>query len=153
MLAGTWKTSRAPTARPAPSSTPAIPPAAESAIDSTRNWARIRPRRAPSAMRTPISRVRSVTETSMMFMTPMPPTSSARAQTPKVAAPTIRARLSNSSAEVSLEKISKSFSSCGCSPRTRRRVAMTSSSALGASSGEVAWMAMLLFRFLPKTTS
>ena len=28
-------------------------------------------------MRTPISRVRSVTETSMMFMTPMPPTSSA----------------------------------------------------------------------------
>ena len=33
-------------------------------------------RRAPSAFRTPISRVRSVTETSMMFMMPMPPTSS-----------------------------------------------------------------------------
>ena len=32
--------------------------------------------RAPVAMRTPISRVRSVTETSMMFMTPIPPTSS-----------------------------------------------------------------------------
>ena len=32
--------------------------------------------RAPTAMRTPISRVRSVTETSMMFMMPMPPTSS-----------------------------------------------------------------------------
>ena len=32
--------------------------------------------RAPVAMRTPISRVRSVTFTSMMFMTPMPPTSS-----------------------------------------------------------------------------
>ena len=29
---------------------------------------------APSALRTPISRVRSVTETSMMFMTPTPPT-------------------------------------------------------------------------------
>ena len=29
---------------------------------------------APSAIRTPISRVRSVTETSMMFMIPMPPT-------------------------------------------------------------------------------
>ena len=29
---------------------------------------------APSALRTPISRVRSVTETSMMFMMPMPPT-------------------------------------------------------------------------------
>ena len=34
------------------------------------------PRRAPIAMRMPISRVRSVTETSMMFMMPMPPTSS-----------------------------------------------------------------------------
>ncbi len=33
--------------------------------------------RAPMAMRTPISRVRSVTDTSMMFITPMPPTSSA----------------------------------------------------------------------------
>ena len=31
---------------------------------------------APSALRVPISRVRSVTDTSMMFMTPMPPTSS-----------------------------------------------------------------------------
>ena len=33
-------------------------------------------RRAPTAMRSPISRVRSVTDTSMMFMMPMPPTSS-----------------------------------------------------------------------------
>ena len=32
--------------------------------------------RAPTARRTPISRVRSVTDTSMMFMMPMPPTSS-----------------------------------------------------------------------------
>ncbi len=31
---------------------------------------------APSALRTPISRVRSVTVTSMMFMMPMPPTTS-----------------------------------------------------------------------------
>ena len=30
---------------------------------------------APSALRRPISRVRSVTETSMMFITPIPPTS------------------------------------------------------------------------------
>ena len=30
---------------------------------------------APTALRMPISRVRSVTETSMMFMMPMPPTS------------------------------------------------------------------------------
>ena len=32
---------------------------------------------APSALRTPISRVRSVTETSMMFITPTPPTTQA----------------------------------------------------------------------------
>ena len=33
-------------------------------------------RRAPIAMRTPISRVRSATLTSMMFITPTPPTKS-----------------------------------------------------------------------------
>ena len=38
-------------------------------------------RRAPMALRMPISRVRSVTVTSMMFMTPMPPTSSEIAAT------------------------------------------------------------------------
>ena len=35
----------------------------------------ITPSPAPIALRSPISRVRSVTVTSMMFMTPMPPTS------------------------------------------------------------------------------
>ena len=39
------------------------------------------PRLAPIALRMPISRVRSVTVTSMMFMTPMPPTSSEIAAT------------------------------------------------------------------------
>jgi hypothetical protein len=33
--------------------------------------------RAPTAIRSPISRVRSVTDTSMMFMMPTPPTTSA----------------------------------------------------------------------------
>ena len=36
---------------------------------------------APTALRMPISRVRSVTVTSMMFITPMPPTSSEIAAT------------------------------------------------------------------------
>ena len=39
------------------------------------------PRCAPMALRMPISRVRSVTVTNMMFMTPMPPTSSEIAAT------------------------------------------------------------------------
>ena len=37
---------------------------------------------APSALRSPISRMRSVTDTSMMFMTPMPPTMSEMAAIP-----------------------------------------------------------------------
>ena len=36
---------------------------------------------APSALRSPISLTRSVTETSMMFITPIPPTSSEMAAT------------------------------------------------------------------------
>ena len=55
--------------------TPRAPPKAERITDSTRNWRRMSRRRAPSALRTPISRMRSVTETSMMFITTMPPTS------------------------------------------------------------------------------
>ena len=39
-------------------------------------------RRAPSALRSPISRVRSVTTISMMFMMTMPPTTSDSATTP-----------------------------------------------------------------------
>ena len=54
---------------------PRAPPKTDRITDSTRNWRRMSRRRAPSALRTPISRMRSVTETSMMFMTTMPPTS------------------------------------------------------------------------------
>ena len=48
---------------------------------SVRNWPRMAPRGAPMALRMPISRVRSVTVTSMMFMIPMPPTSRLMAAT------------------------------------------------------------------------
>ena len=44
-------------------------------LASVRNWRRTARGVAPSALRRPISRIRSVTETSMMFMTPIPPTS------------------------------------------------------------------------------
>ena len=43
--------------------------------DSTMNCTRMLPFVAPSALRVPISRVRSVMDTSMIFITPMPPTS------------------------------------------------------------------------------
>ncbi len=48
--------------------------ASESTTASTRNCVSTSRPSAPIARRMPISRVRSVTETSMMFMMPMPPT-------------------------------------------------------------------------------
>jgi len=59
-----------------PRAIPITPPIRLSDEDSVRNWIKMSRLRAPSALRKPISRVRSVTETSMMFMMPMPPTSS-----------------------------------------------------------------------------
>ena len=58
-----------------PSTTPIIPPPRLSSVASATNWSRMSRRLAPMALRMPISRVRSVTVTSMMFMMPMPPTS------------------------------------------------------------------------------
>ena len=49
-------------------------PIMHSTTASSRNWRRMVPRLAPMALRMPISLVRSVTVTSMMFMMPMPPT-------------------------------------------------------------------------------
>jgi hypothetical protein len=43
-------------------------------IDSPRNWSWMAASVAPTATRTPISRVRSVTDTSITFMIPIPPT-------------------------------------------------------------------------------
>ena len=63
-------------AAPVPSPMPTRPPIMHSTTASIRNWSRMLAWVAPSALRTPISRVRSVTDTSMMFMMPMPPTMS-----------------------------------------------------------------------------
>ena len=61
---------------PMPAATPRMPPRLVRAAASVRNCHRMRRFRAPMAFLRPISRVRSVTVTSMMFMTPMPPTRS-----------------------------------------------------------------------------
>src|SRR5439155_16116124 len=65
-----------PAEAPMPRATPTMPPRPDSSTASTRNCRKMSRDRAPTAMRMPISRVRSVTETSMMFMMPTPPTSS-----------------------------------------------------------------------------
>ncbi len=57
------------------------PPARLMATASVRNWRVTSRPRAPTAMRRPISLVRSVTDSSVMFMMPMPPTSSDTAAT------------------------------------------------------------------------
>src|SRR5881394_2509371 len=66
----TW--TRAASALPA--SRPATPPSSDRMADSARNWRRTSRRDAPSDLRIPISRVRSVTLISMMFMITIPPT-------------------------------------------------------------------------------
>jgi hypothetical protein len=57
-----------------PTTIPTIPPSTDSVIASTRNGDRMSRVLAPTAWRKPISRVLLVTDTSMMFMIPMPPT-------------------------------------------------------------------------------
>jgi len=59
---------------PMPTNTPMVPPKRLSVIASIKNCSMMSPACAPTAIRMPISRVRSVTLTSMMFMMPMPPT-------------------------------------------------------------------------------
>ena len=64
-----------------PTRMPMIPPAMLITTDSVRNCSSTACREAPTAMRRPISRVRSVTVTSMMFMMPIPEITSAMVET------------------------------------------------------------------------
>ena len=68
-------------AAPIPSARPMKPPTLASTTASVRNWKRMSRLRPPTAMRMPISRVRSVTDTSMTLAIPMPPTISEMAAT------------------------------------------------------------------------
>ena len=54
---------------------PMVPPMAEVVPASMMNWPRMSRPLAPRDLRMPISLVRSVTDTSIMFMMPIPPTS------------------------------------------------------------------------------
>ena len=72
-------------------------------------------RRAPSALRMPISRVRSVTVTSMMFMTPIPPTSreiAATAASSTVKTWLVDADVCSSDAWLSTRKLALPFEVC-----------------------------------------
>ncbi len=82
MMAGSGLTLLMIHATKNPRAVPTTPPNVESVIDSVRICHSTSRRLAPSDLRRPISRVRSVTTISMMFMITMPPTTSERLTTP-----------------------------------------------------------------------
>ena len=73
-----------------PTATPMAPPPVHKATASITNWVRMSRGLAPIASRSPISRVRSVTDTSMMFIMPIPPTISETQATAASRAETVR---------------------------------------------------------------
>ena len=129
MKMGQWATLFTIQLAPHPMMTPMIPPVMLMRMASMRNWLKMSTPRAPTLMRRPISRVRSVTETYMMFMMPMPPTSS---EMPATAA---SSRVIMSVVEVSIdesscwERIVKSSSSVALSLWLVRRICVISSMA------------------------
>src|SRR5882762_584195 len=111
-------------ARPTPRATPPAAPTVASVVASTRNWRRMSLRRAPSALRMPISRVRSATAISMMFMITMPPTTRETATSPGSATNSTRLILPQKSSTSSAVSIAKSLASRG---RRWRRLRITAS--------------------------
>ena len=86
-----WRRRRRPVPADRSRSLPNPAPTDAMAADSARNWRSTSRRRAPSDLRNPISRVRSVTDMSMMFMITTPPITSDTITTP--GSTTIRIRL------------------------------------------------------------
>ena len=106
-----------------PSTMPKRPPITLNTVASTRNWSRMSRRLAPTALRMPISRVRSVTLTSMMFMMPIPPTSRempAIEPRKSVSTPVIWLKTATRSAWLMTEKSSSSRKRMLCRSRNRR---------------------------------
>ena len=101
---------------------------------------------APSAFRIPISRVRSVTATSMMFMIPMPATMSAMIPITKAAIFTPTLILLNWVIRLWLLKNSKLSSWFRFRPRSRRRAWRVSSIASAMSCGVLACTVMFTDR-------
>lgn len=79
--------------------------------DSKRNWRRMLLLLAPTALRMPISWVRSETETNMIFMTPTPPTTREMEAT-RVSMPEMMAKREPAGWEILLPDRTEKF----CSP-------------------------------------
>ena len=111
----------------APRPMPIMPPSRVRVAASTRNWNMISPRVAPRAFRTPISRVRSVTEIIMIAITPTPPTRSPTLESASMTRKKPLVRLLKVSSSRSWVMTAKLLSSDGRRPRLDRSAAITSS--------------------------
>src|SRR6266702_1282506 len=118
-----------PNATTPPASIPTAPPTSVRVEASTRNCHWMARRVAPSALRTPISRVRSVTEIIMIATTPTPPTINAMDESTSMTRKNMPVTLFQESSSLSWVTIEKLFSCPGLSPRSERNVATTSSMA------------------------
>ena len=74
IITGHWVKILAICGAATPTMIPTMPPIKHKMTDSIRNWRKIRRRGAPSAIRMPISFFLSMTETNIIFITPIPPT-------------------------------------------------------------------------------
>ena len=103
-------------------------------MTSTRNCMRMARLDAPRLLRVPISRVRSLTDTSMMFMRPMPAPS--RVMRPMKTAAKVMPSVASSRVSTSrlLWRMRKVLGSPGASPRTMRIHPVAASTASGRSS-------------------
>src|SRR2546422_8041851 len=125
--ASNWSAALSSSPIESPSRMPSTPPISVSVAASTRNCHRISRRVAPMALRTPISRVRSVTETIMIAMRPMPPTSRATLESTSITRKKAPVSLLNTSRIWSCVIRSNVSGSPGRSPRMRRSCTVTAS--------------------------
>src|SRR5437016_1403050 len=128
-------------ASPMPRTTPPVAPAVASVAASTRNCRRMSRRRAPSDLRIPISRVRSATAISMMFMMTIPPTTSDTATRPGSATNSTRLIFPQKSSTSSAVSSVKSSAWRGRRWRRLRMIASACASASRMSGSVRAFMA------------
>ena len=137
-LAGSGDTAATIFASAMPSAMPIAAPKTLSVADSTRNCDRMSRRFAPSALRMPISRVRSATATSMMFMITIAPTTSPMAGSAvpnRISRPLSSSKNDSAASDVSSAKLSGRAGPRRRKPRIASRtlsMASSSSSRLGA---------------------
>ena len=128
---------------PTPTITPRSPPVTDISTDSMRNCNEMTGPVAPTAIRSPISFVRSVTLTSMMFIIPIPATSSEKAAATTRMIVTVSIVDDIVSIISACERMVKSSSASSFSLWLSRSICVNSSMAASESSSVTAEQTML----------